>query len=380
VKLGFDFGSKNIHAVVVKNNVIMTSITRAHNGDKAKEFSEICQELFSQFPKNDFTSIGMTGSIDLPGLSIIDPILASVEANKALAEPSQNVLSIGCESFYLIILDETLSYREHSVNSDCASGTGSFIDQQAERLGYGTEVLSKRAFDFDGSTPSIATRCAVFAKSDIIHAQAQGFSKDAIASGICGGVARSILSNVVKGRKLEKSLLCIGGVSQNSKIIDELQNNLSIPVRLSDYGSIFNAFGAALLGQQTTIDENALVKTLHNKREIRPALSMSLTNYPNFSEDPSWIENEIEITQYNNLENIGHSYFMGIDIGSTSTKAIILDEHKSILFGLYTRTKGDPIQAVSQLLNQIKSLLKNNELNLAGVATTGSEEHLFKMY
>jgi activator of 2-hydroxyglutaryl-CoA dehydratase len=121
----------------------------------------------------------------------IDPVLATLEGARLLFPGCRNFLTIGAESFSLIILDAEGLYREHAVNPPCAAGTGSFLEQQADRLGIRVEALAEKALGFRGKPPLISTRCAVFAKTDIIHAMQEGFGLDAICAGVCDGVAGS---------------------------------------------------------------------------------------------------------------------------------------------------------------------------------------------
>jgi len=197
MKAGFDFGSKNIRAVLLDEKGAVWKGGRTHNGDIAGAYEQTLREIDQTFAGRPIETLGITGNIDLPGILVHDPVIASVEANRLLKTGCRNILSIGCESFYLVRLDEDFNYIEHFVNSDCASGTGSFMDQQSERLGFTTETLAEKAFAFGGKIPSIATRCAVFAKSDIIHAQAQGFSKEAITAGLYMGVIRGVLAGTL---------------------------------------------------------------------------------------------------------------------------------------------------------------------------------------
>jgi predicted CoA-substrate-specific enzyme activase len=378
MNIGFDFGSKNIHYVVLENNKPVMTGSLEHNGDISKTFQSVLNLIKnSSFDtKNSF--FGITGNINFKGIETIDPVVASVEANRVLDTKCRNILSIGCESFSLVLLDENFNYLEHSVNSDCASGTGSFMDQQAERLGFETETLSQKAADFKGSEPSIATRCAVFAKSDIIHAQAQGFNPDAIAAGLCTGVTRSVISNTLKGRELKGNVLLTGGMSKNKKIVKELANSLEKQVIVHELSTFFNAFGAAVLGKNRFEDIEKLTSGDGQKREIRKPLVINLPDYPDFEKDFTYIENKIEITKYKTPKEKNIKIYIGIDVGSTSTKAVVTDLEGDILAGLYSRTKGDPVNAVTGLFKSVKNIFSDINPLICGVATTGSGRELIK--
>ncbi len=378
MKIGFDFGSKNISYAVINENSVIESGSCSHDGDTTGTFTNLLSDIYKKFPKDDIETFGITGSIDLHGLRVIDPILSSVEANKFLKTGCRNILSIGSESFYLIKLDENYNYIEHVINPDCASGTGSFIVQQAERLGFSVEELAQMAHAFDAAVPSISTRCAVFAKSDIIHSQAQGFSKEAIAAGICEGVARTVLQNTLKGKKLIGDALFIGGVSSNKKIISEISKSIGIPVKVIEHSPVFNAIGAACIGMENDLNIDKVLYKMKINREERDKLQINVTQYPDFSLDKTYISDGIEITAYEDIESGNYSVFIGLDIGSTSTKAIILDENKKILAGIYAPTKGDPVNAVSEIFRKFADIFPDSELLIRGIGTTGSGRKLIK--
>ncbi|MCK4778067.1 MAG: hypothetical protein KAS39_06770, partial [Actinomycetia bacterium] len=362
MKLGIDFGSKNISYAVIKGETIITSAVITHNGDINGTLKKIIEELFNSSSEYNIEYFGITGTVDAGSLKITDTILASVEANKFLGTGCRNILYIGCETFYLIRLDEELNYIEHTVNSDCASGTGSFIDQQAERLKLTTEELGIQAYKFEGEAPTIATRCAVFAKSDIIHAQARGFSKDAIGVGICEGVSRNVTASTVKGRKLKGSILLTGGVSRNLKIRNEISKILKQEIKTITEGSIFNAVGCAILASIEKENIDLLLSQTTPDRDIREALEIKLTDYPDFTSDEQYISDEVEITIYEDISADSFDIYIGIDIGSTSTKAVITDPGNRILAGLYSKTEGDPVFAVKRLFEKINSIFKEKKL------------------
>lgn len=377
MKLGIDIGSKNISIVLLNNQGVIFNKTFPHNGNIFKTLIEEIENLLQNYNIKDIESYGICGSVDLAGIKTIDTILASVESNKFLKTGSRYILSIGCESYSLVVLDENFNYVEHSVNPLCASGTGSFIDQQAERIGLTSEELGEISDKFQGKTPIIATRCAVFAKSDIIHSQAEGFSKEAIAAGLCEGMARGVLSNLLKGRDLNGDVLFTGGVSKNKKIVSEISKILGIKVKIIKESVNFNAIGAALLGNEKDLDLKKVISNISKNREKRDELQLELTNYPDFNEDKTIVEDNIEITKYSELTNKTGVY-IGIDIGSTSTKSIITDENNEILYGFYTKTAGDPVKATQNIFHKIKKIFSDKEIKILGVGTTGSGRKLVK--
>ena len=378
MKLGFDLGSKNIHFLALENDTIIEHKTIEHQGEILSGLQGLFGEARQRFGADTIESFGVTGSIDAPAFRLIDPVLAGTRANQFLDTGCRYILSIGCETFTLIFLDEAGNYREHTSSSDCASGTGSFMDQQAKRLGFSTAEFAEQAFHFQGKSPSIATRCSVFAKSDIIHSQAEGFSKDAIAAGICEGVVRSILAHVLGGRKPEGPLLIIGGVGRNRKIVAEIEKTLQVPVRVPDCASAFNALGAALLGKETELNFLNGLSGIGTTRQSREKLEIKLTRYPDFSQDETYTNDGVEVTRYNTPAEEELSAFLGIDVGSTSTKCILLDETRTVLCGLYTSTAGDPVGSVARMFKELARMFASKTLAIRGAAVTGSGRQLVK--
>ncbi|MBN1837474.1 MAG: hypothetical protein JW820_16585, partial [Spirochaetales bacterium] len=163
--LGIDIGSLSIGAALLDGERVVASHYAEHRGDIHGSLRRLlAMEEFARYDR-----VGLTGTLSGEA-GAIDPILAVSEGTRHLLPGCRNVLSIGGESFALILFDENGEYREHTINSPCAAGTGSFIAQQAERLDLTVSSLAARADSFSGPTPSIATRCAVFAKTDMIHA------------------------------------------------------------------------------------------------------------------------------------------------------------------------------------------------------------------
>ncbi len=374
MQAGFDFGSKNLHAAVLDGDRLVETYTVTHHGNRQKAFSALLKEIEAKYGRPE--RFGVTGSVELDHFPTIDTAIAAVEANRFLKTGARHILGIGCETFYLIFLDERGNYTEHSVNPLCASGTGSFLDQQAERIAVTTEELARRAEAFSGKTPSIATRCAVFAKSDITHAQAEGFTKDAIAAGLCEGMATGVLANLLKGRELSGEVLLVGGVSQNAKMVLEIEKRIDARAKPHREAVAFHAIGAAVLADQTDLKMDAVLGSMAQNRQRREPLVMRLTDYPDFSADPTWIDEGVEITEYATLDRPCHNVFIGIDIGSTSTKALVLDEGGTILAGFYTRTAGEPVAVARKLLEKITRFFEKVELFIRGVGTTGSGRKL----
>ena len=212
----------------------------------------------------------------------IDNTLAQIEGARMLLPECRNVFTIGGQTFSLIFFDERGGYKEHSINAPCAADTGSFIEQQAERLLLSVMDLATKAAEFEGKTPVIATRCAVFAKTDIIHAMQEGYSLEAVCAGLCEGIARNVLDALIKGRETVEPVGLIGGISLNQSIAGSMEKILGKEIRIPAHSQVAGAVGAARLGDLREYRPE-LVSRNSRDRTSREPLQISLSHYPDFS-------------------------------------------------------------------------------------------------
>jgi predicted CoA-substrate-specific enzyme activase len=372
-RIGIDIGSLYISSVLLEDGQLLHTQYVEHRGNIRSELERFLRSPLYQ----SYESIGITGNFPGRKEGIIDNSLALIEGAKFLLPKCKNIFAIGGQTFLLIFYDKKGHYREHSINPPCAAGTGSFIEQQAERLNLSTAELSAKAAAYSRKTPLVATRCAVFAKTDIIHAMQEGYSLEAVCAGLCQGIARNVTDVLIKGRELHEPIGVIGGVSQNKKIISSIQEILGKRVTVPEHAQVAGAVGAALLGNTSSINPEMIVDPA-KRRNVRVPLRMTLSKYPDFD--------AFEITDLDGVEVFspkGHidakeGVFIGIDIGSTSTKAVIINRNKEIMGGFYTTTGGEPIAAVQKLIRTINTTFDGKALNILGVATTGSGRMIIK--
>ena len=176
-----------------------------------------------------------------------DDRIAVIAAARHFHQKVGSILLAGGEKFGLIRFDESFHYAGFKANTSCAAGTGSFLDQQARRLGLqGVEELSDVAFRNRGAVPRIASRCAVFAKTDLIHAQQEGYTLEEICDGLCYGLARNIADTLFVGEPPLGPIICAGGVSKNRAVIRHIRSMIGQDMLVHDQSHLFGAVGAAL--------------------------------------------------------------------------------------------------------------------------------------
>lgn len=372
-KLGIDIGSLYLGAVLMQDDQVRHHLYREHRGNLQAEFDA----LLAAPEFSNYDRIGITGSWQKPGQQVFDSMLSTMEGARFLLPQCRNIFVIGGEVFSLIFCDERGKYREHSINSPCAAGTGSFLEQQARRLNLTVSELAARALHYRGKTPVIATRCAVFAKTDITHAMQEGHSLDAVCAGLCEGISRNVLDVLVKGRELLPPLGVVGGVSLNAKIVEAIGNATGKPVVVPEYSHLAGAIGAALLATAERLDLTGLFVGRQASHALRQPLATALSHTPEWNAFILENRGDVEVMLPRQPIGVDGGVFLGIDIGSTSTKAVVVDRQQQIAGGFYTRTAGEPVAAVRRLLAAIGEQW-HGQLVLCGAGTTGSGRRMIK--
>ncbi len=403
--LGIDAGSVSVGIVLCSaTGELLGSFYSAHDGAPTKTLFAGLDSLCV----DRTVAIGVTGSsIEAPeGAESVDSVIALLNAVGRLHGKIGGALFVGGERFGLVRFREDGSYRDLQASTSCAAGSGSFLDQQARRLGLsGPAELAALAREARGAPPDIASRCSVFAKTDIIHAQALGHSLNEICDGLCLGLARNIAETVLRtalGEIPGGSIVFAGGVALNEVLTGHLEKITGLKLLVGDFPQLYGAYGAALgacdklkrigsFEKPQALDANEIFKSPSPRREYYyPPLSAGEApprhQRLGGSKDSGAVEAALFFDPSKESTDKVIPVIAGIDIGSTSTKlALLLDEtdptplqvHGTlsiVLLGLYTRTRGQPLQAAGDLFTEIARL--SSSLGVAfrvtGLAATGS--------
>ncbi len=388
--LGIDIGSVAIGIAMIdeNNRIIHTSYT-FHKGQIAKNV----QNLLRGIEIEKLQSIGFTASS--PSIfkyaRSVDTRIAYITAAKHFHPEVQSLLIIGAEKFGLVTFDPEGEYLNYKSNTSCAAGTGNFLDQQAERLNLsGIQEFSQLAYENKGTFPKIASRCAVFAKTDLIHAQQEGYSLGEICDGLSFGLAKNIVDAVFQNNAVEH-VVAAGGVALNKAVVGHIGHLIHQEISIDEYAAVYGAIGAAMnckddetlitAGLQS-IDE-IVISEQKEKTYYYPPLQLKLSDYPDFESHERYefqsncfpSMKAVEVDVYSSLnKKIQLQVFLGVDIGSTSTKAVLLDPGKVVVAGFYTSTSGQPLQAVQVILEAIHDFARKRQvrLSISGAGTTGS--------
>lgn len=424
--LGIDIGAMTIKtALLATSGRFIKTDYRFHRGDPLAA----ARDALSAIAPDRLSALGITGSgaglcPAHPEVTKIDPQRAMIRAVRRSFPAARNLLDIGGASVTLVKLDAEGNFRSLASNSQCAAGTGSFLDEQAERLGLTHAEMAQ--LPRVANPPTVATRCAVFAKSDLIHLQQEGSSKEEMWSGLCRGMAHTALQTLLKGRKLSGTTVLVGGVSRNQEVLRWLRQSADAPIVCDELSHLCGAIGAALIADQSPRPMNPIdwrewlapdTRGLDRRqgaagrngtnfdRQIvavaaSPAcgdsgeapggasfaadrsdlpLELRRTRYPSFAVEESRVDaeaNEIRISRWPRGREIRG--VLGVDIGSTSTKLCLIDDTGEVIVDIYRRTGGNPIGATRSLFAALEETAarRKTPIKIEGCGTTGSGRKL----
>ncbi|MFW6429097.1 MAG: acyl-CoA dehydratase activase [Desulfosalsimonas sp.] len=389
--LGIDVGSVSAGLAVLtaEKNIIHTDY-RFHHGDIAATLEDMIASAGISAPAAVAATHDTPELVD-DDLRCDDRVAVIAAASHFHGKPGA-VLHVGGEKFSLLLFDENGRYSGLKTNTSCAAGTGSFLDQQAGRLNLsGITELAEIAAANTLELPEIASRCAVFAKTDLIHAQQEGYSPAQICDGLCCGLARNIVDTVFKHEKIRQPLVFCGGVARNKAVISHLSQIIGAALVVDDMAPLYGAVGAALnliaeKGQRACLRRapRPVVRTAQPPRDYgNPPLVLSLSDYPDFASENSYEykaktvghASPVEVDIYELPESdVLVPVYLGIDIGSTSTKAVWMGTDSRVFAGFYTRTAGRPVGALCSLFEAMEELVNSRSLDfkVLGAGATGS--------
>ncbi len=381
MRFGIDAGSKFLKcAEIGSDRETKHNIYIEHHGNPEKAAMDIFKKN-AHAEKREIIFTGLHGDY-LAGCyknsASADEITATIEALKYLGKRYRHVVNVGAASIKFIELDDDGDFYSYRENSLCAAGTGSFLDEQMHRMNYNYDSLATLAFIQD--SPDVATRCAVFAKSDLIHRQQEGYSREEMWSGLCRGVVITMLQTAFKGDIPNGDTLFCGGLFLNSIVriwVKELVRNAFF----LDCGHFLPAIGAAISSGNSrpvkAVKPHVVKGKNINDRQITPAeAEAGLLDAGSFRVRDEYISGGNEIRVYRDVADCGN-IAIGIDIGSTSTKLVAIDaDSKDVIVDIYRKTGGNPVEAVKFLFDELKKIISGRSYNIVSTGTTGSGRKL----
>jgi predicted CoA-substrate-specific enzyme activase len=385
--LGIDIGSVSVkYALIDDNNEIIKTEYKRHMGKTAQAAMDILEELHKEFHLSQLANTVITGvSASTNGkyspVKTENEIICQAHAAGLLYPDVKSVIEIGGQDSKLINLffdNETskMVIRDFAMNTICAAGTGSFLDQQANRLNVNIEEEFGDLALKSEKPPRIAGRCSVFAKTDMIHLQQAATPVHDIVAGLCYAVARNFVSSIARGKQIETPVAFQGGVASNKGMIRAFWDILELDeddLRIHPHHKVMGAIGAALTAKENAAKDNHIFDF------------ESLVKYFRKTHHPVQTLNPLKIKLSKTSTSPERGYlprgkeqfdaFLGIDVGSISTNLVAIDENGKVVSKRYLRTAGRPIEAVQQGLREIGEEI-SERATIKGVCTTGSGRYL----
>ena len=363
-RLGIDIGTATVKLVLTdENKTIITTWETLHHNQPSTMLKMGITELGVFL--TEAVAVGITGADALSFHKVLkdsgflEDVPAIVEGTKLLAPSARSIMEIGSQgSRFITQIDQVPQF---ATNGHCAGGTGSFFEDQMSRLGLSIEDYSELV-EQATSVPRLSGRCAVFAKTDIIHRQQEGVRTPDILLGLCYAMIKNYKATIVRDLLVDKPVAFCGGVTKNRGVIRAIkevfslqENELIVPT----YASFAGAVGAALHASGSFTSEQLFLAADHMKESHHGSLSALPASSENTLFDPA-------CTQF----PVSGKCALGIDIGSTSTDLVIIGEHNELVDYQYLRTAGNPEAAVRKGLASIKE--RFGELVFQAVGVTGS--------
>ena len=370
--IGLDCGNTTVKLVLLSpTGELLWSKIAAHRGSAIPAARRLLGELLQWDSGVCGCPVVLTGSAGerlleiCPGLSNLGDIPAIHRGVILLAPEARSVIEIGSQSARFLTGFGSELPPQFAVNEHCAGGTGSFFEDQMSRLGLRIEDYSNLVAQAE-SIPRLSGRCAVFAKTDIIHRQQEGIPTPDILLGLCYAMVRNYKAVIVRSLPVERPVALCGGVAQNAGVVQAVkavfgleEEDLIIPDPFLHAAAV----GAALAAQEAeTCSMGELLASLCGQ----PAAAGRLVRRSPLSQPAGVSLTDPASSGVIPLEGCA----LGIDVGSTSTDLVLMDPDGGLIDFQYLRTAGDPEGAVRRGLEHLRE--RFGELPLLAVGVTGS--------
>ena len=383
--VGLDVGSTTVKIVVMDSdlNTIYKNYQR-HFSDTKNTLCQVLENLIKTFPDNSYT-IALTGSGAMSaskflGVEFIQEVVSCKRAVEKYIPQTDVVIELGGEDAKIIYFDQSIEQR---MNGTCAGGTGAFLDQMASLLHTDTAGLNELAKNYTTIYP-IASRCGVFAKTDVQPLINEGAAKEDIAVSILQAVVNQTISGLACGRPIRGNVAFLGGplnyLSELRKRFVETLGLTKEQTIVPEEAHLLVAKGAALDSLNTaSITPEELEKKIENLRVSKDNTSHPLE--PLFKNKEEYKEfkerhEKAKVTK-KDLASYKGDCFLGIDAGSTTTKIVLIDRDGNLLYSLYGSNEGNPLKSVMNMLKKLYSELPEGVvLRYSGV--TGYGESLIQ--
>ena len=382
--LGLDVGSTTVKAVLAKHGKIVFSDYQRHYSKVREKTLEMVLALGEYIEPQDELYVTVSGSAGIgvaegAGINFIQEVFATGEVIKILEPDANAVIELGGEDAKIIFFDK--GGMDEKMNGSCAGGTGAFIDQMAILLNVTNEKLDELSLNSTQIYP-IASRCGVFAKTDIQPLINQGAKKEDIAASVYQAVVNQTIAGLAQGRRIEGKIVFLGGTlyfckglqlrfKETLKLTDE---NTVVP----EYAKVAVALGACLKCEEvgTKLTYGELIEKL---KKSANKTGVNFADKPLFKDEKEYNEFLLRHSKSDvktlPIENYTGRAYLGIDCGSTTTKLVLIDENNNIIYSYYNSNNGNPVSVVKNELQNIYAKCGNG-IKIVSSAVTGYGEEL----
>lgn len=383
--MGLDVGSTTVKVIILdREGKIVFSTYKRHFSDIKNTIIKLINEVCQKY-ENDKVSIMVTGSGGLSvskwlDVSFIQEVIACTKTIEEYIPNTDVAIELGGEDAKITYFDSSIEQR---MNGTCAGGTGAFIDQMAVLLQTDADGMNELAKRHSVIYP-IASRCGVFAKTDIQPLLNEGAAKEDIAASVFQAVVNQTISGLACGKPIRGNVAFLGGplsfLSELRNRFIETLNLKSERVIFPENARLFVAIGAAI----SSLDEkNITFKELQNRVEQINNVNSHEVKRLNalFADEKEYNEFKIRhskhLVEKGNLDKYEGESFLGIDAGSTTTKAALIGENGQLLYSYYGSNLGDPLGKTIEILKDLYNKL-HDKVKIVNSTVTGYGEGLIK--
>lgn len=385
--LGLDIGSISVNTVLIdeKRNIISNRYDHCQ-GRPFSVVNRVLKDILKQYGSDAIATVAVTGTggkrcVELIGGHFVNEIVAQSSSVAAMYPHAKTIIEMGGEDSKLIYMEksdngDTSQLHDFAMNSICAAGTGSFLDQQAKRIGVAIEREFGELALKSEKPPRIAGRCSVFAKSDMIHLQQIATPVHDIVAGLCFAVARNFKSNLAMGKRLPKPVVFQGGVAANAGMVRAFREILELEDDELIVPQFYASMGAI----------GALLHTLdHPPQEAVPFAGVStLQEYLNGNQAesahlaplrPTAVEYRRHVCPVDQEPERKIPVYLGLDVGSLSTNVVLIDDENNVIARRYLPTASKPLDAIQRGLSEIFEEV-GERVSVHAAGSTGSGRYL----
>lgn len=387
-KAGIDVGSTTVKVVIFDDNYqLLFSRYERHFSDVKTATIKVLKESISEIG-DQAVSIAITGSggmglADVAKIPFVQEVIAATTTVEKFIPQTDVVIELGGEDAKMTFFGDALEQR---MNGTCAGGTGAFIDQMAELLKTDANGVNELAKGYETIYP-IASRCGVFAKTDVQPLINEGARKEDIAASIFQAVVNQTIAGLASGRKISGNIAFLGGplffMSELRQRFIETLNIKPENVIFPENPQLFVAMGAALDEDQAQLALSEIIHNLENNtsKSLVPKNTLDVL-FKDQAELDAWRARHNEASvEYKDIAKASGPVFLGIDAGSTTSKVVLTDPEGAILFQHYGNNQGQPlenvIENVIEILKEVYRQLPDTAF-IARSCVTGYGENLIK--